>query len=505
MPKKPTEQVTAPVNIDQLKTQLMNASLVNELTRVLQSCTDLESIIKTILLGIQEIIGFNRVILFDIHRDSFSIRPRSWVGIDNFDKSNFSIPLGFEGGEITDSIFLNRHIIVESPDKDYDVFHRELNSENYLVLPLVSKANRKCFEVKNCTVTSCPVHGGHNPYCWSIQGSGKPEDGMSENDKRKRCIECGCFKCEGVFWMDVTRPITADDISLLSAITTVGGIILENYHILNKLEVTNDELIESNNQIKKVNHDLQIAQMKIDADLERARKIQNELLSESASESTDSFSIATRYVPATAVGGDYYDVFEITPGIFGIIIADVSGHGISSAMIMAMVKVLLKTFSSNELSPQKTLEKINEVFLNEIKSDNFVTIFYAVLDTNKNSMTYTSAGHCPILLVNKKSSEVTQIVAEGLFLGIFDNMMLNEKTIEYNPGESRLVLFTDGVTEAKNEFDDMFEQNRLENVVLETIQSSPEDLIDAILTAQEDFCGKGHEPEDDITLLILDY
>ena len=130
---------------DQLKEQLMSNSLINELVKVMHSCTDLEGIIKTVLLGIQEILGFDRVILFDIDKEGFSLKPNSWVGIDKTDlKSSLTIPLGFEGGEIPDSIFLNKHIIVEGADADFDIIAETLDTTTYLVIPLVSKATRKC-------------------------------------------------------------------------------------------------------------------------------------------------------------------------------------------------------------------------------------------------------------------------------------------------------------------------------------------------------------------------
>ncbi|MDO5576611.1 MAG: hypothetical protein Q4F84_05985, partial [Fibrobacter sp.] len=108
-----------------LKKQLMSSSLIHDLTKVLHSCTNQESIIKTILLAIQEIIEFDRVILFKIDKQNFSLTPETFVGFGTHDISHISIPLGFDGGEITDALFLNRHFLVEEPDKD-DLFFKEL-------------------------------------------------------------------------------------------------------------------------------------------------------------------------------------------------------------------------------------------------------------------------------------------------------------------------------------------------------------------------------------------
>jgi len=117
--------------IDLLKAQLMNTSLINELTRVLHSCGDLDGIMKIVLLAIKEIAEFDRAILFDIDKQNFCLKPRIWVGIEGVFPEDLSIPLGFEGGEITDALFLNRHIVVDKPDAKNDLFASRLRSENY--------------------------------------------------------------------------------------------------------------------------------------------------------------------------------------------------------------------------------------------------------------------------------------------------------------------------------------------------------------------------------------
>jgi len=493
---------------EQLKAQLLNTSMVNELTRVLQSCTSIDNIISTVLLGIQDIIGFDRGILFGIDVDNFRLTSRSWVGLEEKDVSQLTIPLGFEGGDITDSIFLNRHIIVNDPTADFDIFAEKLQSPSYLVIPLVAKTLKRCFEAKNCNNVSCPAHGGHNPFCWSIPGAGTQKaQSLTEDERRRQCIACSNFKCEGVIWLDKAvkkTPITSDEITMLTAILNVAGIIIENLRIFHALETTNDTLNNTNRQLKVVNRDLQIAQAKINNDLDRARKIQLGLLPQNVADTTG-FSIGVNYIPAAAVGGDYYDVFEIEPGVFGIIVADVSGHGIASALIMSMVKVLLKTHAFNTKSPQKTLELINQTFQTEIKSDNFVTIFYAVLDTNKQNFSYTSAGHCPSLLLNKETHKCDIIKADGLFLGVFDDMMLNETTTSYTPGKLRLILYTDGLTEEKNDANEMFELERLESIAIKTIELPSKEALEKILAFQKEFCGENKEPGDDITLLVIDF
>ncbi|MBN1307440.1 MAG: SpoIIE family protein phosphatase, partial [Chitinispirillaceae bacterium] len=340
---------------EQLKAQLLNTSLIHELTKVLHSCTDLKDIIKTLLLALQEIINFDRVILFTIDREHFRLKPNASVGIKENELSELSIPLGFTGGEITDALFLNRHILVEQPDKN-DPCHLLLGSEAYLTIPLINKINKKCWEMKSCTKTACPAHGGYNPYCWSIKGSGLLINAKNEDERRAACIVCPCFKFEGVLWMDrnVRKiPITSDDITIVTASVTMAGIVIENFRIFDALEKANLSEKKINNKLKIINSELQVAYARINRDLDHARTIQRGLLPQDL-EDTPQFKVGTYYLSADAVGGDYYDVFNIEPGIYGLVVADVSGHGVASALIMSMGKILLKTFSRHEHSPQKT-------------------------------------------------------------------------------------------------------------------------------------------------------
>lgn len=477
-----------------LKNQLMNASLINELTKVMHTALNPEHILHTILLGFNEIAGFDRIILFEIDKENFTLNPKSWFGIDEFDKDKYIIPLGFEGGDITDAIFLNRHLIIENATPEEDFFSKSLNSESYIVIPLVGR-------------TIPEYNDNDTDEGESISGRSVDNQKLSENDRRREMLSLNDFRTQGVFWIDRNidkSPITSDDVTSLSLILNQAGLIIENITMYKALETANSNLQDANKRLEIVNQELRDAQAKINKDLDHARSIQQGLLPESLPD-IEKLSIKGTYIPADAVGGDYYDVFEISEGVYGIIIADVSGHGVSSALIMTMVKVLLKTFAANTDSPQKTLEIINDIFQNETKTSNFVTVFYAILDTNQNFMRYNSAGHCPVLFLNKKDKSCIQIKADGLFLGVFPDMMLKETCYHYEPGTQRIILYTDGVTEARNEKGEMFELDRLEEVSKKTLEDSTEKACNEILSFQKEFRGSYTTPEDDITLLVVDF
>jgi serine phosphatase RsbU (regulator of sigma subunit) len=166
---------------------------------------------------------------------------------------------------------------------------------------------------------------------------------------------------------------------------------------------------------------------------------------------------------------------------------------------------MIKTFANSADGPQKTLEKVNVIFNTDIKTTNFITVFYAVIDANRNILSYSSAGHCPAILINKKDKTHSIIKSDGLFLGIFKDMMLKETSTSYIPDTYRIILYTDGLTEAKNKSDEMFELDRLIAVSVSTLTLPAQEACTKILNTQKKFCGKKAVCMDDITILVVDF
>jgi serine phosphatase RsbU (regulator of sigma subunit) len=133
-----------------------------------------------------------------------------------------------------------------------------------------------------------------------------------------------------------------------------------------------------------------------------------------------------------------------------------------------------------------------------------VTVFYAILDSSVQKLWYTSAGHCPVLFFDKSTKKCVHVKADGLFMGIFPDMILKETCHSYQPGNERIILYTDGLTEAKNPQDEMFDLKRLENAAHETLDLPLNAAVKHILDTQKEFCGKVQVYEDDVTLLVID-
>jgi serine phosphatase RsbU (regulator of sigma subunit) len=490
---------------EMLKSQLISSALTNELVKVLHSCSDPDDIVNKVLLSFQDIADFDRAILFTINVDGFSLEPSNWVGVGDDAVKGLSVPLGFDGGDITDAVFLNRHIFVSEPDPG-DIFSRGLGSTSYIVAPLLRKPTDKCYEIRGCRNKACPCYDGVNPYCWSVPGHNAGGSDLSEDGRRMACAACPAFSARGAFWLDRKKngaPITSDDITFIANIVTPAGLVLDNFSIMSVLDRANRELTDANEKLLRANYELEIARANTRIELEHARSIQQKLLPQGITGDASRYEAGSKYLAANSVGGDYYDLFKISGDTYGVIVADVSGHGVASALIMSMFKALLKLHSRNETSPQKTLELINELFITDVATEHFVTVFYATVNAEARTIRYSSAGHCPILFLHKPSGRCDLLKTDGLFLGVFPNMLLREKEVAYTPGERRLLLYTDGLTEAVNGNNEMYGTERLQNIARETLQLPPGQAVQAILEHQKNFCGQLRQ-EDDITLLAVD-
>ena len=250
---------------------------------------------------------------------------------------------------------------------------------------------------------------------------------------------------------------------------------------------------------------LQIEKNKLDLDLSLASSIQRMLLPQNFPES-EKLQIDAHYKPAQQVGGDLYDVFEISPGRIGLAIADVSGKGIPASLLMAICQTNLRHFSRQIESPSGVLRAMNHELMNEMRQDMFITLIYAIIDMNENTITIARAGHeLPILYTGKDNGNIELISSEGMALGmvpseIFD-VVISDKTIGFNPGDI-FVLYTDGVTETINDEEQEFSNTRLCETVT-TLNAHPPAVINGgILDTLKRFAGK-QRPTDDITLITL--
>ena len=210
------------------------------------------------------------------------------------------------------------------------------------------------------------------------------------------------------------------------------------------------------------------------------------------------------YQPSSKAGGDYYDFIPIDEDHLGVLISDVSGHGTPAAVIMAMMRVLLSSFASQTHSPKDTLQKLNKILRQNLETGFFITTFYGVIHLPTKVMKYASAGHPPPIFINYETQTVTELwTNKGIPLMILPNNDMEEGELALEPN-CKMALYTDGLTEAKNEVGEMFGSKRLAHTLLALGKNKDAGQLGTRIREEiQEFTGK-ETFSDDYTLVILD-
>ncbi len=237
----------------------------------------------------------------------------------------------------------------------------------------------------------------------------------------------------------------------------------------------------------------------IEHELEVARLLQKRLLPLSMPEISGYQSHAV-YIPMDKVGGDFYET-EDREGFLNIIIADVAGHGLPGAFLATITKIALDNIT-DRTDPKKVLVLLNEVILKYTVQSNFVTAFFASIDTSTNIMRYSSAGHFPPLVYRKKINDFFELSTKGTPLGLWNDVRSEEESIQLE-SEDRIIFYTDGIIESQNSLMEFFGDDRLKNSIKKHAAVSAEEFTENLMEEIETFNGSNNF-EDDITMLVLD-
>ena len=213
------------------------------------------------------------------------------------------------------------------------------------------------------------------------------------------------------------------------------------------------------------------------------------------------FELAALNLPAKEVGGDFYDFIPISEDKIGVTIADVSGKGVPAALFMALSRTIVRANATRSPDVVGVIQDANRLITADAKSGMFVTLFYAILDLREKTLTYVNAGHNPPVMFKGKTGELIMLRAKGIALGAMEDIELEERKIILKGGDM-VVFYTDGVTEAEDEKERQFGEERLFKTIKENHNLSANDMIEKIKEAVLSFCGK--QPQfDDITLMVL--
>jgi phosphoserine phosphatase RsbU/P len=244
--------------------------------------------------------------------------------------------------------------------------------------------------------------------------------------------------------------------------------------------------------------------MAIREELETARQIQLSILPREIPDIAN-LDIAARYIPMSSVAGDFYDFMVVDEQRIGILIADVSGHGMPAALVASMLKIAFAAQSAHACDPARVLSGLNQSLCGKFQG-HYVTAVYVLIDTGKRTLCYAGAGHPPQLLMEKASGNVRSVLENGLFLGCFPSATYSAIEIPFREGDW-IVLYTDGVTEMNNASEEQFGEAGLKTYLEEHPDGKATEFVDGLLDRLSSWTGRasGQDPEDDVTVLAIHF
>jgi sigma-B regulation protein RsbU (phosphoserine phosphatase) len=234
-----------------------------------------------------------------------------------------------------------------------------------------------------------------------------------------------------------------------------------------------------------------------EVELRAANEIQSHLLPREIPR-VKGLDVACAWQPAHSVGGDYFDVLALSAGQIGVCLADVSGKGMTAALLMANLQALVRAFAPGAADPGALCRKINETLCGNVLPGKFVTLFYGVVDSATLTLRFENAGHCPPIVL--RSNTTTLLTEGGTVLGLIPQAQYAERSFFLQSGDC-LLLTTDGVTEAANEADEEFGAERVAAAALAARGLGANGIRTRILEDVSHFCnGNFH---DDASLIVI--
>jgi sigma-B regulation protein RsbU (phosphoserine phosphatase) len=286
------------------------------------------------------------------------------------------------------------------------------------------------------------------------------------------------------------EPYSGEDKSLLESVAGQAGITLENIRLAEKMA----ERMEADRRVAR--------------EMEIAREVQARLFPQKLP-AMKTLEYTGGCIPARAVGGDYYDFLELRQGRLGLVLADIAGKGVSGALLMANLQASLRSQCASAVDDlRRVLSSVNHSFCESTGDASYATLFFADYDDASRRLRYANCGHLPPLLVcGGESTEgqasaartVERLCATCMVVGLFAEWQCDVAEVTLTPGDT-LVLYTDGITEARSTDGEEFGESRLVDTVRNYCHLPVEPLLQAVVAAVQQF--SGGEQQDDITLVI---
>jgi len=284
----------------------------------------------------------------------------------------------------------------------------------------------------------------------------------------------------GIIYSDrisILETFSDEDLRLLTLLSNLAAVKIENAKLI-------DQSIEKE---------------KMEKELSLASQIQKDFLPKE-NPSSKNFEIAGNNIPCHQVGGDYYDFISIKPSCLGIIVADVSGKGVSASLLMASLRAALHSDIHPQYKLAKMTAKLNDFIHRSSPINSFITFFFCELNKKSGELRYVNAGHNPPLILDKRG-KIHRLGSCGLCLGMFPSQVYEVKKVTLNPGDTA-ILFTDGITESRNKEKKDFEEKGLIKSLRKHSKLSAQKILEKIYEELDSFTS-GTDQMDDMTLVII--
>jgi len=242
------------------------------------------------------------------------------------------------------------------------------------------------------------------------------------------------------------------------------------------------------------------AEAKVEQEMRLAAEVQQALLPSASASGRSHYEVSGTSVPSRSIGGDFFDDFELADGGIGFVLADVAGKGAPAALLAAAAQGMIRMACVPD-RPSTTLQRVNAALARRTGSSRFVTAFHGVLSPD-GRLRSSNAGHLPAFIL-RGSGEIVRLDADGLPLGAFEDATYEERETRLVAGD-KIVVFSDGVTEALSADGQQFGLEKAEAVLADAPRTTAVDLMARLVTAVQGFAN-GRAPEDDLTVLVVRY
>ena len=321
----------------------------------------------------------------------------------------------------------------------------------------------------------------------------------------------------GIFLIALVVVLIARSITqpLHSLALAAGRMSNGDFDVQLPAQTARDEVGDLSRAFVTMNRDLQIhirdlvattsAKERIEGELSIAHDIQMSILPKMLPPfpNREEFNLFAVIEPAKEVGGDFYDFFQLDERYLCLVIADVSGKGVPASLFMAVTKTLIKATARTGLSPAEILGQVNDQIAHDNDQSMFVTVFCGLLDLSTGTLVYTNAGHNPPVFMPLLGEPQYLPKSRQLVIGAMEDYPYQAESMIMAPGD-RLLLYTDGVTEAMNLQDELYAEARLLSVCNEFQGQPIVEIVNATVASIKQFAGAAPQ-SDDITIMAIEY